>query len=173
MFSGYTGGVYPILSGLGCEEQSVNNLLSGRQGMTLLEDYTGMAEEAADVAAAFASGSAPETPDSLDNGRVNVPASLFYPEEVFSSNVGDLLIGRGYFADNGDGTLRSITDYTKGAAVSGEAGTPQAEPPGEADLPEAEPAPEGEMPPSGEGSPEEPSSGTAPEAGADSPQESD
>lgn len=154
VFSGYTGGVYPILSGLGCEEQSVNHLLSGRQGMTLLEDYTGMAEEAADVAAAFASGSAPETSDSLDNGRVNVPASLFYPEEVFASNVGDLLIGRGYFADNGDGTLRSITDYTRGAAVPAEADAPEPEPPAEADPPE-------------------PSPDAAPETGTDTPQESD
>lgn len=121
LFEGYTGGVYPLLSGLGCDEQSVNNLLTGKQGMTLLKDYTGMAQEAVSAAIAFASGGAPESGDSLDTGIVNVPASLFYPEEVFASNYQDMLITRGYFADNGDGTVRSITDYTMGYTGSAEA----------------------------------------------------
>jgi putative multiple sugar transport system substrate-binding protein len=118
LFAQYTGGVFPVITGMGCSEVSVNRLFTGLQSMTLLNDRTGMAEEAARVAAALATGTRPETEDSLDNGRVNVPASLFFPEEVYSTNVQEMLVQRGYFADNGDGTYSATADYTAGAATT-------------------------------------------------------
>ena len=112
LFVQYTGGVFPILTGQGCLEQNVNDLVSGRQAMTLLNDCTGMAEEAARVALALAAGEAVETEDSLDNGRINVPASLFYPKEVYADSISDLLVTPGYFTANEDGTYSSATGYT-------------------------------------------------------------
>lgn len=114
LFSSFTGGVYPIVTGLGCEEASVNALVSGRQSMTLLQDCTGMAQEAARVAMALASGTQLDTTDSLDNGRINVPASLFYPEEVSRENIQELLVDRGYFSAEEDGSFLAITNYTAG-----------------------------------------------------------
>lgn len=114
LFSSFTGGVYPIITGLGCEEASVNALVSGRQSMTLLQDCTGMAQEAARVAMALASGTQLDTTDSLDNGRINVPASLFYPEEVSRENIQELLVDRGYFSAEEDGSFLAITNYTAG-----------------------------------------------------------
>lgn len=114
LFSNFTGGVYPIVTGLGCEEASVNALVSGRQSMTLLQDCTGMAQEAARVAMALASGTQTETTDSLDNGRINVPASLFYPEEVSRDNIQELLVDRGYFSAGEDGSFLAVTNYTAG-----------------------------------------------------------
>ena len=114
LFSSFTGGVYPIVTGLGCEEASINALVSGRQSMTLLQDCTGMAQEAARVAMALASGTQLDTTDSLDNGRINVPASLFYPEEVSRENIQELLVDRGYFSAEEDGSFLAITNYTAG-----------------------------------------------------------
>lgn len=116
LFSGFTGGVYPIVTGLGCEEDSINALVSGRQSMTLLTDSTGMPQEAARVAMAMASGESVTTQDSLDNGWVNVPASLFYPEEVFKDNIQQMLVDRGYFMMDQDGTYLAVTNYTSGYA---------------------------------------------------------
>lgn len=112
LFDQYTGGVFPILTGQGCLEQNVNDLVSGRQSMTLLDDCTGMAEEAARVALALASGETVETEDSLDNGKINVPASLFYPQEVYADSISDLLVTPGYFTANEDGTYTAATAYT-------------------------------------------------------------
>ena len=114
LFSRFTGGVYPLVTGLGCEEDSVNGLVSGRQSMTLLEDSTGMAQEAARVAMAMASGESVSTQDSLDNGWINVPASLFYPETVFKDNIQQMLVDRGYFTTGEDGTFLAVTNYTSG-----------------------------------------------------------
>lgn len=114
LFSSFTGGVYPIVTGQGCEEASVNALVSGRQSMTLLQDCTGMAQEAARVAMALASGAEVDTADSLDNGRINVPASLFYPEEVSRDNIQEMLVDRGYFSAGEDGTFLAVTSYTSG-----------------------------------------------------------
>lgn len=114
LFSSFTGGVFPIVTGLGCEEDSVNALVSGRQSMTLLQDSTGMAQEAARVAMAMASGESTATSDSLNNGRINVPASLFYPEEVLKDNIQEMLVDRGYFTVGDDGTFLAVTSYTSG-----------------------------------------------------------
>ncbi len=112
LFDHYAGGVFPILTGQGCLEQNVNDLVSGRQAMTLLDDCTGMAEEAARVAIALSSGESVDTTDSLDNGRINVPASLFYPQEVYADSITDLLMTPGYFAVNTDGSYKAVTPYT-------------------------------------------------------------
>ena len=120
LFTGYTGGVFPLVTGMGCEEDSVNAILSGVQAMTLLRDCTGMAEEAAAAAAAFAAGVTPATEDSLDNGAVSVPASLFYPEQVYAGNYEQLLLQRGYFVQEEDGTLSAATDYTAGYTAPAE-----------------------------------------------------
>lgn len=114
LFDGFTGGAYPILTGQGCLEDSVNALTTGRQAMTLLRDCTGMAQEAARVAMSLAAGEAVETGDRLDNGRVLVPASLFYPEVVDRFNLREMLVERGYFTGNGDGTYSAAASYTSG-----------------------------------------------------------
>ena len=114
LFSNFTGGVYPVVTGLGCEEDSVNALVSGRQSMTLLEDSTGMPQEAARVAMAMAAGESVTSEDQLDNGWIEVPASLFYPETVFKDNIQQMLVDRGYFTADDDGTFLAITNYTSG-----------------------------------------------------------
>lgn len=113
LYEGFTGGVYPVVTGAGCLEANVNALAAGFQTMTLLEDSTGMAQEAARVAIAVAGGDDPEADSSLFNGRIMVPASLFYPEAVYRDNLETLLIGRGYFTRQEDGTL-SATGHTSG-----------------------------------------------------------
>ena len=122
LFDRYTGGVFPILTGQGCLEQNVNDLVSGRQSMTLLDDCTGMAAEAARVAIALSSGESVDTDDSLDNGRINVPASLFYPQAVYADSITDLLVTPGYFAANGDGSYKAVMPYTaqKGDSSAGQ-----------------------------------------------------
>ena len=122
LFDRYTGGVFPILTGQGCLEQNVNDLVSGRQSITLLDDCTGMAAEAARVAIALSSGESVDTDDSLDNGRINVPASLFYPQAVYADSITDLLVTPGYFAANGDGSYKAVMPYTaqKGDSAAGQ-----------------------------------------------------
>ena len=116
LYSSYTGSIFPLLTGMGCEDWSVNALLTGQQSMTLLMDCTGMAQEAASVAAAMAAGETVSTQDSLDNGTINIPASLFYPQEVYADNYQQMLIDRGYFSVGDDGLLTAQTDYFAGAA---------------------------------------------------------
>lgn len=120
LYSNYTGSIFPLLTGMGCEEWSVNALLTGQQSMTLLMDCTGMAQEAASVAAAMAAGEAVSTQDSLDNGTINIPASLFYPQEVYADNYQQMLIDRGYFSLGEDGVITAQTDYFAGAADAAE-----------------------------------------------------
>ena len=116
LYENFSGGVFPVVTGQGCQEANVNALAAGFQTMSLLRDSTGMAQEAARVAMALASGETLETDESLDNGRVNVPASLFYPEAVYRDNLQEMLVNRGYFTDNGDGTYSASSDYTSGYA---------------------------------------------------------
>ena len=63
---------------------------------------------------AMASGESTDTSDSLNNGRINVPASLFYPEEVLKDNIQEMLVDRGYFTVGDDGTFLAVTSYTSG-----------------------------------------------------------
>ena len=116
LYSSYTGSIFPLLTGMGCEDWSVNALLTGQQSMTLLMDCTGMAQEAASVAAAMAAGETVSTQDSLDNGTINIPASLFYPQEVYADNYQQMLIDRGYFSVGDDGVITAQTDYFAGSA---------------------------------------------------------
>lgn len=125
LYASYTGSIFPLITGMGCEEWSVNALLTGQQSMTLLMDCTGMAQEAASAAMTLASGGTMDTQDSLDNGTINIPASLFYPQEVYADNYQQMLIDRGYFSLGEDGTITAQTDYFAG---SGEAADEPTEP---------------------------------------------
>lgn len=131
LYASYTGSIFPLITGMGCEEWSVNALLTGQQSMTLLMDCTGMAQEAASAAMTLASGGTMDTQDSLDNGTINIPASLFYPQEVYADNYQQMLIDRGYFSLGEDGTITAQTDYFAGS------GEPLGEPTEPAELPES------------------------------------
>lgn len=114
LYSSYTGSIFPLITGKGCTDWSVNALLTGQQSMTLLLDCTGMAQEAASAAITLASGGTVDTQDSLDNGTINIPASLFYPQEVYSENYQQLLIDSGYFSVGDGGAITAQTDYFAG-----------------------------------------------------------
>ena len=68
-----------------------------------------------------------DTDDSLDNGRINIPASLFYPQAVYADSITDLLVTPGYFAANGDGSYKAVMPYT---AQKGDSTADQAHPDG-------------------------------------------
>jgi len=85
------------LTGQDAEKASVQAIIDGTQGMTVFKDPRTRVSEAVAAAATFLEGGTPAATTSLNNGAIDVPATLLATVTVTRNNVQAALIDTGYY----------------------------------------------------------------------------
>ena len=98
----YNNDVYPVLTGQDCDIVSVQNMVAGKQSMSVFKDTRTLAAKTVEMVNAIMGGSEPPINDteSYDNGAYVVPSFLCEPV-VCTNDVADitaLLVDSGYYA---------------------------------------------------------------------------
>jgi putative multiple sugar transport system substrate-binding protein len=89
------GDGFPIVTGRGCELRSIAALVDGRQYASLLEDPRTLAGAAMRV---LREGAAVVDGATVDNGAAAIPAALVAGVPVRAGDIGDLVVGSGYWS---------------------------------------------------------------------------
>jgi putative multiple sugar transport system substrate-binding protein len=85
------------LTGQDADKASVQAIIDGRQGMTVFKDPRTRVQAAVAAAATFLLGGTPVATTTLNNGAIDVPASLLASVTVTKANVQAALIDTGYY----------------------------------------------------------------------------
>ncbi len=88
------------VTGQDAEKASVQYILDGKQSMTVFKDVRTLVNDAITAAVTFLEDKTPESTNSYNNGKIDVPAN---PSEVITvdkSNVQSALIDSGYYAES-------------------------------------------------------------------------
>ena len=98
---GYTKNDFPILTGQGCELDSVRNMIGGLQSMSVLKDTRKLAQRAVLMAESALKGQEPEINDdtTYDNGTGLIPSYLEAPAVCTADNYKAMLVDTGYYAE--------------------------------------------------------------------------
>ncbi len=96
--SSYTG-EYPVLTGQDCDIVAVQNIVDGKQSMSVFKDTRDLAEKTVEMVDAIMKGSEPPVNDTetYDNGTGVVPSYLCEPVVGTLDNYEELLIESGYY----------------------------------------------------------------------------
>ncbi len=102
--SSYSNEVYPIITGQDCDIVSVQNILDGKQAMSVFKDTRTLAAQAAKMVDAIMQGGEPEINDtetydndSSKDGVNIIPSYLCEPVACDITNYEELLIESGYY----------------------------------------------------------------------------
>lgn len=95
-------GGYPVITGLDCDIINVQNILAGKQSMSLFFDTIISSDAAANMAVEILSGKEPTTNDDVgyNNGKKIVGTYLCKPVKVDISNYKEILIDSGYYTED-------------------------------------------------------------------------
>jgi D-xylose transport system substrate-binding protein len=85
-----------LVSGQDADLPAVRRIVEGTQAMTVYKPIAPLATKAAEVAVALAKGEKPQTTETVNNGKKDVPSILLEPVVVDKSNVVDTVIKDGY-----------------------------------------------------------------------------
>lgn len=98
----YRNDVYPVITGQDCDIVSVQNILEGKQAMSVFKDTYDMAEKAAEMVDAIMKGEDPPINDeeTYDNGTGTIPSYLCEPVVCTKDNYKELLIDSGYYTQD-------------------------------------------------------------------------
>ncbi|GAA0300460.1 simple sugar transport system substrate-binding protein/D-xylose transport system substrate-binding protein [Gracilibacillus halotolerans] len=88
-------GSVPI-SGQDAELSAIKRIVDGTQSMTVYKPIHLLAEQAAEIAIKYANGESISTETNIDNGKINVPATLLEPIIVTKDNIDETIIKDGY-----------------------------------------------------------------------------
>jgi len=100
--AGYTPGAdYPVLTGQDGDQANVNNIIAGKQSMTVWKDTRSLAAQVAKMVEQIVNGETVEVNDeaTYDNGVKVVPTFLIPPVVVTVDNIEEQLIGSGFYAE--------------------------------------------------------------------------
>ena len=100
--AGYTpGDDYPVLTGQDGDQANVNNIIAGKQSMTVWKDTRTLAAQVAAMVEQIVSGADVEVNDeaTYDNGVKVVPTFLIPPVVVTVDNIEEELIGSGFYSE--------------------------------------------------------------------------
>jgi putative multiple sugar transport system substrate-binding protein len=89
-----------FVTGQDAEKASVQYILDGKQSMTVFKDVRTLVNDAITAAVTFLEGKTPESTNSYNNGKIDVPAN---PSEVITvdkGNVQSVLIDSGYYLES-------------------------------------------------------------------------
>jgi putative multiple sugar transport system substrate-binding protein len=85
------------VTGQDADKESVQSIIDGRQGMTVFKDPRTRVNEAVAAAATFLEGDTPAATTTINNGAIDVPATLLATVTVTRDNVQAALIDTGYY----------------------------------------------------------------------------
>ena len=85
------------VTGQDADKESVQSIIDGKQGMTVFKDPRTRVQDAVAAAATFLAGGTPVATTSLNNGAIDVPATLLASVTVTRDNVQAALIDTGYY----------------------------------------------------------------------------
>jgi putative multiple sugar transport system substrate-binding protein len=85
------------VTGQDADKESVQSIIDGKQGMTVFKDPRTRVNEAVAAAVAFLAGGTPVATTTLNNGAIDVPATLLASVTVTRENVQAALIDTGYY----------------------------------------------------------------------------
>lgn len=97
---GFTPGTnWPIVTGQDADKANVQNILSGKQAMTVFKDVRQLGERAATMVDQIVTGAQVEVNEGkeFDNGATQVPAFLLDPIVVTADNVEEILVGSEFY----------------------------------------------------------------------------
>ncbi|MCL3777172.1 MULTISPECIES: multiple monosaccharide ABC transporter substrate-binding protein [unclassified Actinomyces] len=97
--AGYTDADWPVLTGQDADQANVENIVKGRQSMTVFKDTRLLGERAATMVDQIVKGQEVEVNDteSYGNGVMTVPAYLIDPVTVDADSVQTVLVDSGYY----------------------------------------------------------------------------
>lgn len=97
--AGYNDDNWPVLTGQDADQANVENIVKGRQSMTVFKDTRLLGERCATMVDQIAQGQEVEVNDteSYDNGQLVVPSYLLDPVTVDADNVREVLVDSGYY----------------------------------------------------------------------------
>ncbi len=98
----YSNDVYPIITGQDCDIVSMQNMLDGKQAMSVFKDTRDLAAKAAEMVDAIMKGTEPPVNDTetYDNGTGIIPSYLCAPKSCTLDNYKELLIDSGYYTED-------------------------------------------------------------------------
>ena len=85
------------VTGQDADQESVQSIIDGRQGMTVFKDPRTRVTDAVAAAVAFLAGGTPVANTTFDNGAIAVPSTLSASVTVTRANVQSALIDTGYY----------------------------------------------------------------------------
>jgi len=86
-----------VVTGQDAEKASVQYIIDGKQSMTVFKDVRTLVDDAIASAVAFLNGKTPESTNTYNNGKIDVPAKPSVVITVDKSNVQSALIDSGYY----------------------------------------------------------------------------
>ena len=97
--NGYTTDDWPVLTGQDADQANVENIVSGKQSMTVFKDTRLLGERATTMVGQIVEGQEVEVndTDSYDNGVKVVPSYIIDPQIVTRDNVQEVLVDSGYY----------------------------------------------------------------------------
>lgn len=97
--AGYGDSNWPVLTGQDADQANVENIVNGRQSMTVFKDTRKLGERCATMVNQIVQGGDVEVNDttSYNNGVLVVPAYLLDPVTVDRDNVQQVLVDSGYY----------------------------------------------------------------------------
>lgn len=100
--AGYApGDEWPLLTGQDGDEANVNNIIAGKQAMTVWKDTRTLAAQVATMVEQIVAGETVEVNDeeTYDNGEKVVPTYLLPPQVVVKDTIQEHLIDSGFYAE--------------------------------------------------------------------------
>jgi len=92
---------FPAISGQNAELEACQNIVKGKQTMTVYKPLSLLAQQVAVIAMQCANGKTVETPkDNIFNGAVQVPAFLIEPISVDATNIKSTIISDGFWKES-------------------------------------------------------------------------
>ena len=103
-------GEWPIITGQDCDVSNTNNMIDGKQSMSVFKDTRTLAAQVVKMVGQILKGEAVDVNDekTYNNGVKIVPSFLCEPVFADVNNYKELLIESGYYAETEDGHVKVI-----------------------------------------------------------------
>ena len=103
---------YPIITGQDCDVSNTNNMIDGKQSMSVFKDTRTLAKQVVKMVGQILKGETVDVndPETYNNGVKVVPSFLCEPVFADVNNYKELLIDSGYYLETEDGHVKALTD---------------------------------------------------------------
>ena len=107
----YTG-KWPIITGQDCDVTNTNNMIDGKQAMSVFKDTRTLAKQVVKMVGQILNGEEVDVNDTetYNNGVVTVPSFLCDPVFANKDNYKELLIDSGYYIETEDGHVDKLPE---------------------------------------------------------------